>query len=281
MEIVSRGANGPPAESLMTSWQLLIEPRALPGSRNMAVDEFLFRSLDGNPRTYLRFYQWERPTASLGYTQNTAKVVDLDFCRRNGIDIVRRITGGKLVLHHQEITYSVVSSDAATFTATLAGSYKLISRALLRGLELMGLAPTSADKAPPFYAKSDLPCFSHPAQDEIELGGRKIIGSAQKRSGTGFLQHGSIPLGHDERLLKSVSLLPDDAAEIRMTSLSEALGRPVEFGWAVERFVAGFREFFQVATEPLILTPADEESIAAIERTKYGSEEWTLRGRAL
>jgi lipoate-protein ligase A len=247
----------------------------------MAVDEFLFRSLDDNPRTYLRFYQWERPTASLGYTQNVVKAIDLDFCRRNGIDVVRRITGGKLVLHHREITYSVVSSDTATFTGTLAGSYKLISRALMRGLELMGLAPTSADKAPPFYAKSDLPCFSHPAQDEIELGGRKIIGSAQKRAGTGFLQHGSIPLGHDERLLKSVSLLQDDTAEIRMTSLSEALGRPVEFRWAVERFVAGFREFFHGDPEPLVLTPEDEESIVALERTKYANEEWTLRGRSL
>jgi lipoate-protein ligase A len=265
----------------MITWQLLIEPRLLPGQRNMAVDEFLFRRLDDLPRTYLRFYQWERPTASLGYTQNTAKVVDLEFCRRNGIDVVRRMTGGKLVLHHREITYSVVSSDTAAFTATLAGSYKLISRALMRGLELMGLAPTSAAKAPPFYAKSDLPCFSHPAQDEIEIGGRKIIGSAQKRSGTGFLQHGSIPLGHDERLLKSVSLLGDDAAEIRMTSLSEALGRPVEFRWAVERFVAGFREFFHVAPEFLFLSPADEESITTLERTKYGNEEWTLRGRAL
>jgi lipoate-protein ligase A len=265
----------------MDTWQLLIEPLPLPGSRNMAVDEFLFRSLDARPRTYLRFYQWERPTVSLGYTQNMTKVVDLEFCRGNGIDVVRRITGGKVVLHHREITYSVVSSDTATFTATLAGSYKLISRALMRGLELMGLAPTSADKAPPFYAKSDLPCFSHPAQDEIELGGRKIIGSAQKRAGAGFLQHGSIPLGHDERLLKSVSLLRDDAAEIQMTSLSEALGRPAEFGWATERFVAGFREFFQVDPEPLVLSPQDMESVLAIERDKYGNEEWTLRGRSL
>jgi len=281
MEIVSSGAKGPPATSPMTSWQLLIEPRPLPGSRNMAVDEHLFRSLDDRPRTYLRFYQWERPTASLGYTQKVAKVVDLEFCRKNGIDVVRRITGGKLVLHHREITYSVVSSDTETFTGTLAGSYKLISRALMRGLELMGLAPTSAGKAPPFYAKSDLPCFSHPAQDEIELEGKKIIGSAQKRMGTGFLQHGSLPLDHDERLLKSVSLLWEDAAEIRMTSLSEALGRPVEFGWAAERLVAGFREFFHVDPGPLALTAEDEESIAAIERTKYGDDRWTLHGRSL
>ena len=264
----------------MTTWRLLIEPRPLPGARNMAVDEFMFRSLFAGHVTYLRFYQWVRPTASLGFTQDAAKAVDLEFCRRNGIDVVRRITGGKLVLHHLEITYSIASSDAATFTPTLAGSYKLISRALMRGLELMGLAPTAAEKAPPFYAKGNLPCFSHPAQDEIEIGGKKIVGSAQKRAGAGFLQHGSIPLAHDERLLKSVSLLGEDPAEIRMTSLSEALGRPVDFAWAVERLAAGFREFFGVVLEPLVLTPADEKAVAEIERTKYGLASWTLRGRA-
>ena len=264
----------------MTTWRLLIEPRPLPGARNMAVDEFFFRSLAARPLTFLRFYQWARPTASLGFTQDAARAADLEFCRRSGIDVVRRITGGKLVLHHLEITYSLASSDTATFTSTLAGSYKLISRALMRGLGLMGLSPTAAGKAPASYAKGNLPCFSHPAQDEIEIGGKKIVGSAQKRSGAGFLQHGSIPLAHDERLLKSVSLLGEDPAEIRMTSLSEALGRPVDFAWAVERLAAGFREFFGVEPDPLVLTAADEEAVREIERTKYGRESWTLRGRA-
>jgi lipoate-protein ligase A len=262
----------------MTTWQLLIEPQPLPGSRNMAVDEFLFRSLAAEPKTFLRFYQWARPTASLGAGQDASRAVDIEFCRQNGIDVVRRATGGKLVLHHNEVTYSLVSSDAATFTATLGGSYKLISRALLRGFELMGLAPAAAEKAPPFYAKGNLPCFSHPAKDEIEIGGRKIAGSAQKRTAAGFLQHGSIPLAHDERLLKAVALLGGDPAEIRMTSLSEALGRPVEFAWAVERLTAGFREFFGVGLESLVLAPGDDAAIAEIERTKYADPSWTLGG---
>jgi len=260
----------------MTIWHLIIEPRPLPGSRNMAVDEFLFRSLAAEPKTFLRFYQWERPTASLGAGQDASRAVDLEFCRQNGIDIVRRATGGKLVLHHNEVTYSVVSSDAATFTATLGGSYKLISRALMRGFERMGLAPAAAEKAPPFYAKGHLPCFSHPAKDEIEIGGLKIAGSAQKRTAAGFLQHGSIPMVHDERLLKAVALLGGDPAEIRMTSLSEALGRPVDFAWAVEWLAAGFREFFKIGLEPLVLAPADEAAIAEIERTKYADPNWTL-----
>ena len=263
----------------MTTWHLLIEPAPLNGAFNMAVDDFLFHSAESTGRTFLRFYQWERPTASLGATQNVAKVINLGFCRNHGIDVVRRITGGKLVLHHREITYSICSSDAATFTPTLAGSYKLISRALVHGLEKMGIRPAAADQAPPFYAKSDLPCFSHPAQDEIEVEGKKIVGSAQKRTGTRFLQHGSIPLSHDEGLLKSVSLLGADPAEIRMTSLSEVLGKPVDFGWAVERLAAGFEAFFGVRFESMAFGGGDLDHIRVLQRAKYEDEEWTLRGR--
>jgi lipoate-protein ligase A len=260
----------------MKEWKLIIEPKPLRGSLNMAVDEFLFQSLTDEPLTFVRFYQWEGPTASMGCMQKIEKVIDLDFCQRNGIDVVRRITGGKLVLHHQEITYSVCSSDDETFSKTLAGSYKLISQALMAGLEKMGIEPSSADQAPPFYAKSDLPCFSHPAQDEIEVNGKKIIGSAQKRTGTKFLQHGSIPLAHDEDLLKAVSLLKEGPAEIRMTSLSGILGRTVDFGWAVERLVEGFEEFFGVRFGPLKFMSTDREKILEIQRQKYGNDDWTL-----
>jgi lipoate-protein ligase A len=263
----------------MKEWKLLIEPKPLRGSLNMAVDEFLFQSLTDEPLTFIRFYQWERPTASMGRTQKIEKVIDLDFCQKNGIDVVRRITGGKLVLHHQEITYSVCSSNDETFSKTLAGSYKRISQALMAGLEKMGIEPSSADQAPPFYAKSDLPCFSHPAQDEIEVNGKKIIGSAQKRTGTKFLQHGSIPLAHDEDLLKAVSLLKEGPAEIRMTSLSGVLGRTVDFGWAVEQLVEGFEEFFGVRFGPLKFTSEGREKILEIQRQKYGNDDWTLRGQ--
>ena len=262
----------------MKPWRLIVEPAPLKGSANMAVDEFLFESAAASGRTYLRFYQWEKPTASLGATQAVGRAVDLLFCRDRGIDIVRRITGGKLVLHHREITYSISSSDAETFTPTLAGSYKLISRALMRGLENMGLHPSASGQAPSFYAKSDLPCFSHPARDEIEVEGMKIIGSAQKRTGPRFLQHGSIPLDHDEALLKSISFLkhPD---EIRMTSLSRLLGRPVAFGWAVERIAAGFEEVFGARLENWTMGEDGLARVRTLQRDKYENDDWTLRGR--
>jgi len=262
----------------MKTWHLLVEPEASKGSLNMAVDEFLFRAAEETGRTFLRFYQWERPTASLGASQKAEKVIDLAFCREHGIDIVRRITGGKLVLHDREVTYSLCSSDEAAFTPTLAGSYKLISGALVLGLEKMGIRPAASGPAPPSYAKSDLPCFSHPARDEIEVDGKKVIGSAQKRTGVRFLQHGSIPLAHDERLLKSVALRAGDPAEIRMTSLSRILGRPVAFGWAVERLAAGFAEFFGVHCEPLVLDEDGWARIRALQRDVYENDAWTLGG---
>jgi lipoate-protein ligase A len=260
----------------MKEWFLLIDPIPLKGSLNMAVDEHLFHSLPDEPCTFLRFYQWARPTASLGSSQKAENVLDLEFCRAKGIDIVRRMTGGKMVLHHQEITYSIASSDLELFTTTLGGSYKRISQALMKGLEKMGLRPSPADKAPSFYARGNLPCFSHPAQDEIEVAGKKIIGSAQKRTGKKFLQHGSIPLRHDSALLKSVSLLGTSPDEIRMTSLSLALGRDVDFHWAVNHLVAGFLDFFGVGLKPLTLTKSDWDKIHDLQKNKYENNDWTF-----
>jgi len=263
----------------MKTWFLLIDPKPLRGSLNMAVDEFLFHGLGAEPRTVLRFYQWERPTASLGFSQKIQSVVDVAFCRRNGIDIVRRMTGGKLVVHHREITYSVVSNDEDVFTATLSGSYRLISQALVKGLERMGVAAVLAGKAPSSYTRGTMPCFSHPAQDEIAVAGRKIIGSAQRRMGRRFLQHGSIPLTIEENVLKTVSLYPFEG-DILMTSLSREIGAEVDFGWASERLIAGFKDFFGIAFAPLTRSEEDDRHILEIERRKYANPTWTMEGRA-
>jgi lipoate-protein ligase A len=262
------------------SWKLLIEPAPLPGPWNMAVDEYLFRRAEAAAATYLRFYQWDQPTVSLGYSQDAAKVVDSEFCQRKGIAIVRRITGGKLVLHAREVTYAVASSDAEVFSETLRESYRLISRALMKGLESMGLASNMSETSPAGYIKGTMPCFALPARDEVEIGGKKIIGSAQKRTGTAFLQHGSIPLDKDEGLLAAVTApaagqsRPDAS---RMTSLSEALGWAVDFGWAVERFRRGFMEAFGVDLEPFALSPADRKAVTALRDSRYATDAWTFR----
>jgi lipoyl(octanoyl) transferase len=245
----------------------------------MAVDEYVFAGLDNEPRTIVRFYSWERPTASLGYSQDAAKVLDLDYCRQNGIDVVRRITGGKLVLHWRELTYAVASSDTEAFSTTLAESYCRISLGLIRGLEKMGLQARLAGPAPSSYSKGNMPCFAYPARDEIEIDGRKIIGSAQKRLGGRFLQHGSIPLQDDEGLLRRLSAGRDEETELRRTSISEALGHSVDRKWAIDCLVKGMAEHFGVEFDPLVLDAAAEEAIQRIQKRRYEADAWTC-GRA-
>jgi lipoyl(octanoyl) transferase len=261
----------------MRVWQLIVEPEPLPGSWNMAVDERLFDLAGTSPRTFLRFYRWERPTASLGYSQDASRVVDAAFCAAHGIDIVRRMTGGKLVLHDREVTYAVASSDAGVFTPTLLDSYRLISKALLRGLAILGVGARPAETSPPAYLKGTMPCFAFPARDEIEIDGKKIIGSAQKRTGALFLQHGSIPLEKDEALLAAVSRPGESSESLGLTSLSEALGRPVDFDAALGPLVQGFADFFGVAFERYSLTPADREAVRALQASNYASDDWTFR----
>lgn len=260
----------------MKSLDLLIDPEPRRGAANMAVDEYLFRGLGKEQRTIARFYSWARPTASLGYSQSADKILDLDYCLNNGIDVVRRMTGGKLVLHWREITYSIASSDTEIFSPTLAESYRLISAAIIRGLEKMGLQARLAGPPPASYLKGNMPCFAFPARDEIEINGRKIVGSAQKRVAGRFLQHGSIPLQDDEGLLRHISLARDKDSELRRISVSEALGREVDREWAMGCLVKGMAEHFGVRLVPLTLGAAAEDAIRRIRERRYEDEAWTL-----
>lgn len=260
----------------MKEWDLIIDDAPLEGAWNMAVDEFLFQSLTHEPQTFLRFYEWKYPTVSLGYSQKVLEVADVEFCKIKGIDIVRRMTGGKLVLHHKEVTYSLTSSDTEIFTPNLNDSYRLISEALMEGLKKMGLAPTLASPAPKKYVRGNLPCFSYPSHNEVEVGGKKIIGSAQKRIGTKFLQHGSIPLEEDDDLLTSISFLEGADDEVRMISLTGALGHPIDFDEAVGIFTQGIEDYFGIRLKRRILSDSDKENIRQIQKERYGNPAWTF-----
>lgn len=261
----------------MKEWNLLLDKIPQKGSWNMAVDDYLFQSLGQGPHTYLRFYQWEKPTASLGYSQKANQLIDLDKCRAIGIDVVRRMTGGKLVLHHQEVTYSICSSDSELFTSKLIDSYRLISEALMRGLEKMGIKCSLASTTPSSYARGSLPCFSHPAQNEIEIEGKKIIGSAQKRTGDRFIQHGSIPLKKDEGLLKSISKLSREVFKMNMTSLSDTLGRKVDFDYVIEHLQSGISEYFNIRLNPKSFSEEEKAAIRKIQAKRYENPAWTYR----
>ena len=158
----------------------------------------------------------------------------------------------------------------------MAESYRLISAAIIRGLEKMGIRARLAGTPPSSYSRGNMPCFAYPARDEIEIDGRKIVGSAQKRVAGGFLQHGSIPLQDDEGFLRRVSLIRDDDSDHHRISVSEALGREVDREWAVGCLVKGMAEHFGVRLVPQTLGAEAEEAIRNIQERRYEDDGWTL-----
>src|SRR2546428_5938207 len=146
-------------------WKLIVDGPN-PGCYNMAVDEVLLNQASDAatlPVTYVRFFQWEKPTLSLGFSQKAAKAVNVDFCQRMKIDLVRRITGGKTVLHHREVTYSVISNDSHFFPlGDIVETYKLIAQALRLGFKHMGLDTQLASGATKtaLKGKSTTACFA-------------------------------------------------------------------------------------------------------------------------
>ena len=177
------------------AWRLLEHP-AGSAAANMAVDEALLLSAAHGPPT-LRLYTWLRPAVSLGYRQRAPAW--LERCAGLGVEVVRRVSGGGTVLHAGDLTYAVVAPlGTAVLPDDLHGSYAWIRSALLDGLRELGVCARPSE-GQPAAARLDV-CFAGATGFEIEVEGRKLVGSAQRRTAWGFLQHGSLRLGDDSGL---------------------------------------------------------------------------------
>ena len=182
------------------------------GYENMATDEAIYLSCQqGNAPPTLRFYGWQPPAVSLGYFQKLESAVDMEECRRRGIDVVRRMTGGRAVLHHHELTYAVIAPENVhPFSPRVLDTYMTIGSCLLNALNGFGLNAQwvalrdkhRGDTAVPRHETAS--CFSAPSWYEITVGGKKICGSAQKRGNGVLLQHGSILIDHDPDVLAAL-----------------------------------------------------------------------------
>jgi lipoate-protein ligase A len=269
-------------------WRVLDTGRR-DGFTNMAIDAALleiYAAHSGCP--ILRFYTWSPPTVSLGYGQRIDADVDVDRCRALGIDVVRRPTGGRAVLHDHEITYSVVirEDDPLAVLGVLA-SYLTISRALIRGLAHLGItaeliplrrvAPMSGSALSPV-------CFATPSSYEVAVGGRKLIGSAQRRSQGVIMQHGSLPISLDRETLFTVLRAPpggrsspgeEEAVRTRMTTLQEAGGRSYDDAEVIAALARGFAETWEVELRASELTAEEHRLSLHLRTTKYASDAWT------
>jgi lipoate-protein ligase A len=187
-------------------WRLLHTTPAV-GAWNMAVDEAILESVAaGTSLPTLRLYSWEPPCLSLGYAQ-AAGDVDLTLLNQAGWHLVRRPTGGRAILHADELTYSVIAPlKEPRVAGSVLESYSRLAQALLLALQILSLpAQTQLNSDPGNSTRNTNPvCFEVPSNYEILVNGKKLIGSAQARRKAGILQHGSLPLYCASKMKKSV-----------------------------------------------------------------------------
>jgi len=180
----------------MERWRLILD-EPLDGAENMAVDEAMLRAVEtGAVRTpTLRLYSWKGPVVSIGYRQSAARLSGL------GLPLVRRITGGRAVLHDMELTYSVVAGDSCRiFRGGITGAYSAISESIVAALGDAGVEAAFERAAGGRERDEREACFYAPARYEVCVGGRKLVGSAQRRFRNALLQHGSILLDVNREL---------------------------------------------------------------------------------
>jgi lipoate-protein ligase A len=257
-------------------WRLLLtEPTD--GATNMAIDEALWRGRQagGSPPT-VRFFAWDPPTVSLGYGQRLDDAVDVAACRALGVGLVRRPTGGSAIYHDgpdRELTYSVAASAADLGgAADLLETYRWIGAALRRGLGALG-APVEMIAIPETDGPAPAFCFARTGRYELEIAGRKVVGSAQRRQGACFLQHGAVMLGVDEPRLRAV--FPTTADPLAtMTTLEAALGRRPAFEEVATALSAAFEAEHGLALVPGGLTPDESALVDRLVRDKYGTAEF-------
>lgn len=191
----------------MHDWRL-INSGFQTGAMNMALDETLLHAVaKGTSAPVLRFYRWQPATVTLGYAQSATTDIDLEVCHHAGLDVIRRSTGGRAVLHDNEVTYSIIAPSVSNlFGNSVLDSYRVISEVLQKALQRLGL-PAKLVPGRPRGGQLNATkavCFSAPSQYELVIDDHKVAGSAQKRHGQAFLQHGSIPLEMDLELLGKV-----------------------------------------------------------------------------
>ncbi|HUU27285.1 MAG TPA: biotin/lipoate A/B protein ligase family protein [archaeon] len=259
----------------------------------MALDEiFLRRAQRDNLPPVLRVYSWIEPSVSIGYNQKAERELDLELCRKLGVRVVRRPTGGRSVYHARELTYSVAGPGNTEWLGRTTGeSCRLIARGILRSLALLGVEPDLA-RNPVKQGRNSSPklanpCFTSVSRYEISCNGRKLVGSAQRRlsGGRALLQQGSLLLHNTQgrlvelmtgsRSAEERSRLAEDI-EQQAAGLAEILGRPVDFAEAADAFRRGFGEAFGCSLVPGEPTDEETELARRLEEERYNSRMWLL-----
>jgi len=260
----------------MKRWRV-IDTGYLDCYSNMAIDEALLEGYDpAKGLSVLRIYGWQPQAFSIGYSQNPQAELDLDRCRTERIDFVRRITGGGVIFHKNELTYSIVcSKEDLGLSAFSKEAYRVLCSFIVRAYQSLGLQAEYSLQEAPRQSKNWF-CFTERERYDIIINGKKIGGNAQKRKKGIIFQHGSIPLRSDlEQALPLLrGCLKIDKAKI--TSLSEALGRDISYSRLKSLLIESFKQTFSVGIIENGLSPEERALTRLLLNGKYAKEEWNL-----
>ncbi len=257
----------------------LLDSGAQEASLNMAVDEAIARAVGASqaPPT-IRFYTWAFPTVSIGAFQ-PLREINFNRCKEMSIPVVRRITGGRALLHQSELTYSVTCPiPSPFFPSNLQDCCRIIAEALRLGLEQLGL--TVEIVSPKVYRQSKLhlpDCFSTPSLYELTVEGRKLVGSAQRRWLRAFLQHGSLPIETDRELERELIVRVNGNSGQRAAKLSELLDLVPSLNKLKVALVRGFEKRLGITLKEGTLTLEEQTLAEELVQTRYAADSWTHR----
>ena len=271
----------------MTAWRLLITPPAR-GSWNMAVDESILEHAQAGDRDSiptLRLYAWEPACLSLGHAQPFSDV-DMGHLKERGWDVVRRPTGGRAILHTDELTYSVIARNTEPNVAgTVLESYNRLAQALLLAVKNLELPVEMKEGKTDGNSTPNPICFEVPSTYEITVDGKKLIGSAQARKKEGVLQHGSLPLtGNLARICQALVFENEAAREdaskrllARAATVESALGRAVSWERAAQAFIHAFERQLGLSLTRGELAESESKRADELVKEKYDHPSWTER----
>ncbi|SEQ19543.1 lipoate-protein ligase A [Piscibacillus halophilus] len=253
---------------------------------NMAFDECLLRwHSEGKIPPVLRFYTWTPAAMSVGYFQKVEGKIHTENIKHHGFDFVRRLTGGRAVLHDHELTYSVVvSEDHPEMPKTVTEAYRVITKGLLEGYRNLGIDADMAVPEGKLQQTGSAVCFDEPSWYELVIGGKKAAGSAQTRKQGVILQHGSVPISMDDDVLFDLFAFPNEKVRDRSkekfkekaTSMEEYLGRELSLEEVEDAFYQGFEKGLDIELVPFELTDEQKQEVKMLAKEKYESDEWNF-----
>jgi lipoyl(octanoyl) transferase len=275
-------------------WRFLVDD-ALSAAENMAIDEAIMISVaQERSLPTIRFYDWQVPTLSYGYHQQAEHEIDFVELKKKGYDFVRRPTGGRMVLHKNEVTYAVIAPVSERLSGNTVNSYREISMALAEGLRMMGLQKVELEKGELSSSEQRLennPCFSSSSRYEIKLEHKKIIGSAQVRKDNVLLQHGSILLNNDQSEIADFIPNVNEEQKKRLKTylskktiaINQVLEKKINFATAVEYFMQSFQQTWIHDTfiSSLDKTSYEVDLMEELRDNKYTKQWWNLKKKRI